>query len=74
MAPATTINAADLSEIAHRAAILPMELMEQAVNDGIITGVSDFNGAGQQAPEYLHLAGSVADFETYVRRLAVSSR
>ncbi len=74
MAPASKINPAELSEIAHSEGILPMELMEQAVNDGIITDASDFNRLGQQAPECLHLAGTREKFEIYVRRLVVSSR
>jgi hypothetical protein len=69
MAPATKISSADLSEIAHNEGIPPMELIEEAVNNRIMTDASEFNRPGQQAPEYLHLAGSVADFETYVRRL-----
>lgn len=74
MSRGTKINRADLSEIARSEGMFPMELMEQAADDGIITNASDFNSPGKQAPECLHLAGSVADFETYVRRLAVSSR
>lgn len=74
MALCTRTNPAELSEIAHGEDIPPMELMEAAANDGIITDASDFYGPGKQAPECLHLAGSVADFEIYVQQLAVSSR
>lgn len=74
MSRATKITQAELSEIANREGMFSMKLMELAVDDGIIINASDFNGPGQQAPEWLHLAGSVADFETYVRRLAVGSR
>lgn len=73
MASATKVDLVDVVEIAEREGFHEMELIQQAVDDGIITGSSGANNA-YECPGRLHLAGSVDDFEIYVRRLAVSSR
>lgn len=66
----TKLSLENLDELAGHYGVSPTNLVIAAISDDIITG-DGYVGHGSDTRRVYHLAGSVADFETYVKRLAL---